>query len=57
MLETHLGAAATFAEGSDNVRRPSLLAELAWQRLQQNDVDDIVTLEPLYLGSPVKAGT
>lgn len=55
LLAERLGPSAMFAEGSDNVRRPSVLADLAWQRLQQGDVDDLVTLEPLYLGSPVRA--
>jgi tRNA threonylcarbamoyladenosine biosynthesis protein TsaB len=55
LLEERLGSAAAFATGSDNVRRPAVLADLAWQRWQHNDVDDVVTLEPLYLGSPVRS--
>ena len=37
------------------VRRPALLAELAWTRWQQDQVDDPVTLTPLYLhtGTPI----
>jgi len=31
------------------VRRPAVLAELAWQRLLKQDVDDLHTLEPIYL--------
>ncbi len=54
LLMERLGDAASFATGADNVRRPSALAELAWQRLQAGDVDDVTTLEPIYLGSPVK---
>jgi tRNA threonylcarbamoyladenosine biosynthesis protein TsaB len=54
LLETRLGSSALFAEGSDNVRRPAVLADLAWRRWQKNDVDDLVTLEPLYLGNPVQ---
>lgn len=54
LLVEKLGDAATFAAGADNVRRPAALAELAWTRLQAGAVDDVVTLEPLYLGSPVK---
>jgi tRNA threonylcarbamoyladenosine biosynthesis protein TsaB len=54
LLIERLGDAATFASGADNVRRPAALAELAWQRLTANDTDDLVTLEPIYLGSPVK---
>ncbi|HMB24349.1 MAG: tRNA (adenosine(37)-N6)-threonylcarbamoyltransferase complex dimerization subunit type 1 TsaB [Chloroflexota bacterium] len=32
-----------------SVRRPALLAELAWQRWQTGDVDDDATLAPIYL--------
>jgi tRNA threonylcarbamoyladenosine biosynthesis protein TsaB len=32
-----------------SVRRPALLAELAYQRWQAGDVDDIATLAPVYL--------
>ena len=38
------------------VRRPSILAELAWARWQKNDVDDAATLAPVYLhvaGTPI----
>lgn len=31
------------------VRRPSLLAELGWNRLQAGKVDDVVSLAPIYL--------
>ncbi len=54
LLIERLGDAATFATGADNVRRPAALAEIAWQRLMAQDTDEIVTLEPIYLGSPVK---
>lgn len=38
-----------------SVRRPSLLAELAWKRWQTGDVDDPATLAPTYLhfGVPI----
>lgn len=38
-----------------SVRRPSLLAELAWKRWESGDVDDPVTLSPTYLhiGTPI----
>jgi tRNA threonylcarbamoyladenosine biosynthesis protein TsaB len=38
-----------------SVRRPSLLAELAWKRWQSGDVDDPATLSPTYLhmGTPI----
>ena len=38
------------------VRRPAILAELAWTRWQKNDVDDAATLAPVYLhvaGTPI----
>jgi tRNA threonylcarbamoyladenosine biosynthesis protein TsaB len=38
------------------VRRPAILAELAWARWQKNDVDDAATLAPVYLhvaGMPI----
>jgi tRNA threonylcarbamoyladenosine biosynthesis protein TsaB len=37
------------ASPSNCVRRPSVLAELAWARLQKNDVDDAASLAPVYL--------
>lgn len=36
------------------LRRPAYLAELAWRRLAAGERDDLVTLEPIYLGEPVK---
>ncbi len=39
-----------------SVRRPSVLAELAWKRWQKGEVDDDATLAPIYLhttGEPV----
>jgi tRNA threonylcarbamoyladenosine biosynthesis protein TsaB len=37
------------------LRRPSFLAELAWKRLQAGEVDDPVSLAPIYLhiGEPI----
>lgn len=35
-----------------SVRRPAVLAELAWQRLLKQDVDNLQTLEPIYLNVP-----
>ena len=37
------------ASPASSVRRPSFLAELAWQRWQSGQVDDPVTLSPVYL--------
>lgn len=39
------------------VRRPAVLAELAWARWQDNDVDDVAALAPIYLhvaGTPIQ---
>ena len=38
-----------------SIRRPSLLAELAWKRWQSGEVDDAATLSPTYLnlGQPI----
>lgn len=33
----------------NSVRRPSILAELAWARLQENDLDEAASLAPIYL--------
>lgn len=42
---------------SQSVRRPSVLAEMAWARWQNGDTDDEATLAPIYLHStePVKS--
>lgn len=32
-----------------SLRRPSYLAHLAWKRWKKKDVDDVVTLSPIYL--------
>jgi len=34
---------------SNSIRRPTVLAELAWKRWQSGDVDDDATLAPIYL--------
>ena len=43
------------ASPAHSIRRPSLLAELAWKRWQAGDVDDPATLSPTYLqqGEPI----
>jgi len=38
------------------LRRPSVLAELAWARWQNDEVDDVAALAPIYLhvaGTPI----
>jgi tRNA threonylcarbamoyladenosine biosynthesis protein TsaB len=43
------------ASPAHSIRRPSLLAELAWKRWQVGDVDDPASLSPTYLsiGTPI----
>jgi tRNA threonylcarbamoyladenosine biosynthesis protein TsaB len=43
------------ASPAHSIRRPSLLAELAWKRWTSGDVDDPATLSPTYLhlGEPI----
>ncbi|MBC8160247.1 MAG: tRNA (adenosine(37)-N6)-threonylcarbamoyltransferase complex dimerization subunit type 1 TsaB [Roseiflexaceae bacterium] len=45
---------ACFPTSAANARRPGYLAELAWQRWQHGAPDNRATLEPIYLGNPVK---
>ena len=37
------------ASPANSIRRPALLAELAWKRWQNGDVDDEAALAPIYL--------
>jgi tRNA threonylcarbamoyladenosine biosynthesis protein TsaB len=53
-LTEALGDGALFPSPAASLRRPGYLAELAWQRLQHGEHDDIIALEPVYLGEPVK---
>lgn len=48
-LRERLGWMVTIASPASSLRRAGYLAELAWQRLQQGDTDDPVTLAPIYL--------
>jgi hypothetical protein len=41
----------TISSPAGNVRRPGILAELAWKRIRTGDTDDPVTMAPLYLKS------
>lgn len=43
------------ASAAQSIRRPSFLAELAWQRFSEGQVDDPVSLAPIYLhiGDPI----
>jgi hypothetical protein len=42
------------AYGAERQRRAPFVAELAWRRHLNQDYDDVVALEPIYLGNPVK---
>jgi tRNA threonylcarbamoyladenosine biosynthesis protein TsaB len=37
------------ASPAQSLRRPAFLAELAWQRWQTGEVDEVVSLSPIYL--------
>jgi tRNA threonylcarbamoyladenosine biosynthesis protein TsaB len=37
------------ASPAQSLRRPAFLAELAWQRWQAGEVDEVVSLSPIYL--------
>jgi len=56
-LRQGLGAKARFPTPAAGLRRPAFLAELAWRRLAVGERDDLVTLEPIYLGEAVKPKT
>jgi tRNA threonylcarbamoyladenosine biosynthesis protein TsaB len=53
-LKQQLGERARFPTPAAAARRPAYLAELAWRRAQAGDTDDVATLEPIYLGQPVR---
>lgn len=53
-LRRGLGERALMPSPAANLRRPAFLAELAWRRLAAGERDDLVTLEPIYLGEAVK---
>ena len=54
-LRARLGNRAEFPAPAANLRRPGYLAELAWQRFENGETDGVATLEPIYLGQPVKS--
>lgn len=56
-LRRLLGERALFPSPAANLRRPAYLAELAWLRLSAGERDAIATLEPIYLGQPVRVQT
>jgi tRNA threonylcarbamoyladenosine biosynthesis protein TsaB len=40
---------ARVASPAQSVRRPAFLAEMAWKRWQAGDVDEPVSLAPIYV--------
>jgi tRNA threonylcarbamoyladenosine biosynthesis protein TsaB len=52
LLRERLGQAATIPTAALRLRRPGCLAELATRRLIRDDVDDVATLDPIYLQHP-----
>jgi tRNA threonylcarbamoyladenosine biosynthesis protein TsaB len=46
---------AIMASPAQSLRRPSFLAEIAWERWQAGQVDDVISLAPIYLhiGDPI----
>lgn len=54
-LRRTLGERACFPSPARNLKRPGYLAELAWHRLRDGRVDNRATLEPIYLGQPVRS--
>jgi tRNA threonylcarbamoyladenosine biosynthesis protein TsaB len=44
------GADVTIVSPARALRRAGALAELAWARLQAGDVNDPISLSPIYLG-------
>jgi tRNA threonylcarbamoyladenosine biosynthesis protein TsaB len=52
---TH-GRSATIARPAEGTRRAGYLAELAWQLVLDGLVDDVATLQPLYLRRPAISG-
>jgi tRNA threonylcarbamoyladenosine biosynthesis protein TsaB len=49
-LGAESGADALIPSPARSMRRAGVLAELAWDRLQGGDIDDPLSLSPIYLG-------
>lgn len=52
VLRQRLGKLAVIASPASSLRRAGYLAELGWQRIEREEVDDPETLEPIYLRHP-----
>jgi tRNA threonylcarbamoyladenosine biosynthesis protein TsaB len=48
-ISEHTEADVIFATPSQATRRPACLAELAWQRFERGEQDDLATLSPIYI--------
>jgi tRNA threonylcarbamoyladenosine biosynthesis protein TsaB len=48
-ISEHTDIDVVFASPSQSMRRPACLAELAWQRFQRGERDELATLSPIYL--------
>jgi hypothetical protein len=51
------GEAVVLPGPADSIRRAGYLAELAWQLVTDGLVDDVATLQPLYLRRPSVSGS
>ena len=54
--QSDLEAGSRRAAAVDHQRRAAWIAESAWERHQAGHYDNLVTLEPIYLASPVRTG-
>lgn len=52
LLRQRVGERAVIASPSASLRRAGYLADLAWERLQRGESDDLATLSPIYLHRP-----
>jgi tRNA threonylcarbamoyladenosine biosynthesis protein TsaB len=52
LLRQRLGGRAVIAPLASSLRRAGYLAELAWERLQGGERDDLAALSPIYLHRP-----
>jgi tRNA threonylcarbamoyladenosine biosynthesis protein TsaB len=52
-LQSQESGWAVLASPAASLRRAGYLAELAWQRLEQGETDDPITLSPIYLHRPL----
>lgn len=53
-LQRGMNGQASFPTAEALLRRPGYLALLGWQRFVAGERDDPATLEPIYMGEPIK---